>query len=214
MSDIFINYASEDRERARALAQALEGHGWSVWWDREIPLGCTFDEVIEQAIAGAGCMLVLWSAASTASEWVRSEATEGKRRGILVPVFLEEVEAPQAFRLLNGTRLDDWDLASPHTELDRLIERVAEVLAQGGQPASVQPNPPRAARQAPAAHFCLVFVPCAISPEQTMRNEGIHQPGSSEHSFGRQMYWKRWDMHIDRTRAARRPGPLRRVAAP
>jgi hypothetical protein len=89
MSDIFISYSSEDRERARTLAHALEERGWSVWWDREIPLGRSYDEVIEQALNGARCMLVLWTAASAASEWVRSEASEGKRRGILVPVFLE-----------------------------------------------------------------------------------------------------------------------------
>jgi UDP-N-acetylglucosamine:LPS N-acetylglucosamine transferase len=27
-------YAIEDRERAKALATALEAQGWSVWWDR------------------------------------------------------------------------------------------------------------------------------------------------------------------------------------
>jgi len=45
----------------------------------------SFDEVIEKAIADAKCVIVLWSAASVASEWVRNEASEGKRRGILVP---------------------------------------------------------------------------------------------------------------------------------
>ncbi|MDH3672109.1 MAG: TIR domain-containing protein [Gammaproteobacteria bacterium] len=35
MSDIFISYASEDRERAKALAAALQAQDWSVWWDRD-----------------------------------------------------------------------------------------------------------------------------------------------------------------------------------
>ena len=51
MAEIFISYASENRERARALAQTLGARGWSVWWDREIPLGKSFDEVIEKALA-------------------------------------------------------------------------------------------------------------------------------------------------------------------
>jgi hypothetical protein len=38
VSDIFISYASEDRSRVRPLADALSGHGWSVWWDRQIHL--------------------------------------------------------------------------------------------------------------------------------------------------------------------------------
>jgi hypothetical protein len=144
MTDIFISYASEDRERARTLALALEERGWSVWWDREIPLGRSYDEVIEQALNGARCMLVLWSAASAASEWVRSEASEGRRRGILVPVFLEEVEAPLAFRLLNGARLDNWNPAEPNAEFDRLTQRVAEILAQTPASPSERPTaPPR-----------------------------------------------------------------------
>ena len=129
MDDIFISYASEDRERARTLALALEARGWSVWWDREIPLGRSYDEVIEQALADARCMLVLWSAAAVASEWVRSEASEGKRRDILVPVFIEEVDAPLAFRLLNGARLEHWEPDQPHAEFERLSQRVGELLA-------------------------------------------------------------------------------------
>ena len=108
MAEIFISYATEDRERARALALSLEHRGWSTWWDRKIPLGKQFDVVIEEAIAAARCVIVLWSRASVGSEWVRSEATEAERRGILVPVFLENVPAPLAFRLLSGADLSDW----------------------------------------------------------------------------------------------------------
>ncbi|HEY2918546.1 MAG TPA: TIR domain-containing protein [Candidatus Binatia bacterium] len=132
MADIFISYASEDRERARALAETLGAHGWSVWWDREIPLGKSFDEVIEKALASAKCVVVLWSAVSVASEWVRNEASEGKRRGILVPVFIEPVDAPLAFRLLNGADLRDWSGAASDAEFARLVERVTELLAQTG----------------------------------------------------------------------------------
>jgi membrane-associated protease RseP (regulator of RpoE activity) len=142
MSDIFISYSSEDRERARTLAHALEERGWSVWWDREIPLGRSYDEVIEQALNGARCMLVLWTAASAASEWVRSEASEGKRRGILVPVFLDEVEAPLAFRLLNGAQLWNWKPDEPNAEFDRLTRRVAEILAQAPAGTGERPTTP------------------------------------------------------------------------
>jgi hypothetical protein len=39
MSDIFMSYASEDRPRGEEFARALEGQGWSVFWDRAIPIG-------------------------------------------------------------------------------------------------------------------------------------------------------------------------------
>lgn len=53
MSDIFISYAHSDGARAQNLAKALEQHGWSVWWDPQIPPGKTFDEVIEKALNAA-----------------------------------------------------------------------------------------------------------------------------------------------------------------
>jgi hypothetical protein len=43
---IFISYAAEDRERAKALAHMLEQRDWSVWWDRKIRSGESFDEAI------------------------------------------------------------------------------------------------------------------------------------------------------------------------
>ena len=46
MPDVFLSYAREDRERARVLAHALESDGWSVWWDRKMVAGETFDETI------------------------------------------------------------------------------------------------------------------------------------------------------------------------
>ena len=61
MSDIFISYARADKEKAELLANAFSRKGWSVWWDREIPPGKSFDETIENALNSArccGCSLV------------------------------------------------------------------------------------------------------------------------------------------------------------
>ena len=82
MHDIFISYASEDRPRVKPLVDALQQKGWSVWWDRTIRAGRTFDRVIEAALDDARCVIVLWSQTSVESDWVRTEAEEAKRRGV------------------------------------------------------------------------------------------------------------------------------------
>ena len=61
MADIFISYASEDRERAGRVASVLESCGWSVWWDRKIVVGQAFDKTIESELEAAKCVIVLWS---------------------------------------------------------------------------------------------------------------------------------------------------------
>ena len=50
MTDVFISYSSEDRDRVRPLVTTLERGGWNVWWDRQIDAGVAFDREIERAI--------------------------------------------------------------------------------------------------------------------------------------------------------------------
>jgi len=116
MSDLFISYASEDRVRAKQLAEALGRHGWTIWWDREIPFGKSFDQVIEEQITEARCLIVLWSVHSVASDWVKNEAREGKARGVLIPVLIEETRIPLEFRHVQTANLVGWDPTMLHPE--------------------------------------------------------------------------------------------------
>ena len=109
MSHVFISYASDDRERVLPLVEALQDDGFTVWWDRSINPGPSFDREIERAVDGADCMIVLWSSRSIESEWVRSEVEEGVRRNILVPAMIEAVMPPLAYRRRQAADLSDWD---------------------------------------------------------------------------------------------------------
>jgi TIR domain len=106
MSDIFISYAREDKSRVETLAKALQDSGWSVWWDPHIPTGKRFDEVIEDALSKAKCIIVVWSKDSVASSFVRAEASDGADRQILLPVMIDEVKIPLAFRQIQTARFD------------------------------------------------------------------------------------------------------------
>ena len=134
MIDVFVSYASADRERVAPLAQALLDHGWSVWWDRQIPPGKTFDEVIEAALDQAKVVLAVWTQAGVASPWVRTEAAEGAARGILVPVLAElvpvlaeDVRIPLAFRRIQAADLTDWAPGQEHPGFTELIDAINEL---------------------------------------------------------------------------------------
>lgn len=128
MAEIFISYARVDLARAQALAQALGQEGWSVWWDREIPPGRTFDEVIEAALAEARCVIVLWSRNSVRSEWVKSEASDAARRRILVPVLADQVTIPLEFRRIQSAALLDWGDLAANPDWANLCQAVGALL--------------------------------------------------------------------------------------
>ena len=132
MSDIFISYSSSDRSKARALAQCLEQEGWSVWWDRIIPPGQSFSAVLEEALASARCVVVLWSPASVDSDWVQTEAAEGRRRAILVPAMIAETELPLEFKRIQAANLIDWPEVTPGMEYDQFRQAIMTVLNGAG----------------------------------------------------------------------------------
>ncbi|MGK0259574.1 MAG: tetratricopeptide (TPR) repeat protein [Candidatus Azotimanducaceae bacterium] len=128
MAEVFISYASKDRERVRALVKVLEAEGCSVWWDRQIDVGVSFDKAIEIAVDEARCIVVVWSANSIQSDWVRAEAAEGLERDILVPVLIDDVRPPLLFRQKQACRL--LDLPNfPDDDIHRLITSVKSACA-------------------------------------------------------------------------------------
>ncbi len=128
MADIFLSYASDDRERIAPLVAALERQGWSVWWDRSIPPGRNFDEVLEEEIDAARSVVVVWTEASIDSQWVRSEALEGMERKILVPVRLDDVRVPFAFRRVQTADLLGWPGGGDDGQYSGFIGSVSAVV--------------------------------------------------------------------------------------
>ena len=133
MHDIFLSYKSEDRGRARVLASALEREGCSVWWDREIPPGEKFDQFIKTRLDSARCVVVLWSKASAASDWVLEEASEGLRRKILVPALIEDVEIPLGFRRVQAANLVGWKGEDSNPDFRLLLSSVKALLGSAQQ---------------------------------------------------------------------------------
>lgn len=128
MSDVFISYAREDREKAQLLARAFEEQKWTIWWDKVIPPGRKYADVIGEELASAKAVIVLWSQASVASDWVKDEAQEGSNRRVLVPVLVEKVSPPYGFRQVQTADLSEWDGSSSDAELQGLVRGIGSLI--------------------------------------------------------------------------------------
>ena len=154
-ASIFISYAHEDHARAEQLAGRFARAGWSVWWDRQIVGGKHFDKATEEAIAAAKVVVVLWSRASVASQWVRAEAAWALKKEKLLPVKIDDVDQPLEFFHVQTIDLTGWNSAKESPALGLLLTELGQRLgdveqktrsptAAGGQSRGFANRAPRA----------------------------------------------------------------------
>lgn len=169
MTDVFLSYAHEDRDWARSLATALETRGWSTWWDRRIPAGGAFRDVIAKALSDARCVVAIWSGASLKSTWVQEEADEARRRGILIPVLKDSVLPPLGFRSTQAADLTAWIGAADDPTFAQLCADIGSLLASTPPVRPIQDNPeqPIGIQTAPedAEAFTRNELPAATPPQ-------------------------------------------------
>jgi DNA/RNA endonuclease G (NUC1) len=126
--DIFLSYTHADRERVRPLVTFLEAEGWTVWWDRGIVPGAPWLPELEEEIANARAMVVVWSRTSVKSQWVHHEASRGLLKNALVPVMLNVKAPPADFSHVQATDLSTWDGNKQSTEIAALLRRLASLV--------------------------------------------------------------------------------------
>ena len=111
MADVFVSYKAEDRRRVRRLVEALEEEGFSVWWDAQVGVGDQWREAIARELESARCVVVVWSKKSVGpgGRFVRDEATRALRRGVYLPVRIDDVDPPLGFGETQAVPLKGWD---------------------------------------------------------------------------------------------------------
>jgi hypothetical protein len=129
LADVFLSYAREDRHRVSPLVDALADKGWSVWWDQSLDAGVTYREAIQQELLDARCVLVVWSKRSIGSSWVQEEAEEGLRRGVLVPVLIDDVVPPLGLRSVQAVRLLDESASTWGSGIADVVRAIDSKLA-------------------------------------------------------------------------------------
>ena len=167
MSVIFLSYASTDREVARRVATALASDGVTVWWDRSIAPGQRFARVIADQLNASQCVVALWSVSSIESDWVIDEATEGKRRSILVPALIDSVELPIGFRQIQTANLIEWLRSNDDSGLRELLAAVRPFVLRD-----------QATQQQPAT--------------SQLHIAGLREPEHSSNSDGKRSLFRSW----------------------
>jgi formylglycine-generating enzyme len=131
MSDIFLSYDHRDFDRVKVLVAALQTHGWTVFFDREIPAGKTWRQFIGKEIDECRCMVVVWSINSINSHWVCEEADIGLKRKILVPLILDQVMPPLGFGSIQAASLVGWQGKAGSSGYLALCKAVTEHIGSG-----------------------------------------------------------------------------------
>ena len=143
MSDIFFSYAREDEGRVKPIVEQFKRLGWGVFWDRNIPPGEIWDDYIEKHLVESRCVVVAWSENSVKSEWVKAEASEGRDRKILVPLRLDNVRPPLAFRAMQSADLIGWESGdAAHSQLMACVDAISRLLGSSPIPMVNRPDPP------------------------------------------------------------------------
>lgn len=131
-SDVFISYKREERVRVEAIAQALRDLKLNVWFDARLQSGKSFDDEINREVRSAKCVLVCWSQAAVASEWVRAEASIGRQRGVLAACFLERCDLYPPFNLVHAEDLSAGALDGSNPAWCKIVAQIGHLSGRSG----------------------------------------------------------------------------------
>jgi hypothetical protein len=130
MTRIYIAYAYQDRAIVERLSELLKEHGIEVWFDPKLLGNERFYEQRERMIRDSDRVLVLWSAASRESEYVRLEAKVANESGKLLPVSLSGVSPPGEFAYINTLELKAWAGQFDEPSIRALLDSLLSVRHQ------------------------------------------------------------------------------------
>ncbi len=171
MADIFVSYSREDRQRVEPLVDALEKRGHSVWWDPEISPGDDFEALIADELANAKTVIVVWTADSVGSRWVKGEARDAADRGVLAPVSFGDARLPIDFRAIHTTNLDGWNGDPASDAFQSLCKSLDVKLALHQKNSGFTPT---AKDDRPTISICVLpFSNMSGDPEQEYFSDGV-----------------------------------------
>lgn len=106
MNKTFLSHASDDRAVTLEILAALENAGIDAWVSfRDIAPGSHWDESIEEALKVSSAVVVVVTASSVESRYVRAEVeTAINANKTVIPIIVDEVDVPLRWRTLQHVR--------------------------------------------------------------------------------------------------------------
>ena len=104
MTGVFLSHSHQDKRIARRLARELRPYRFRVWIDEaELRLGVELGATLRAHIEESDVVVVVASAAASASTWVALEIEHARAHGkLVVPFYVEPVASAELFRDLLG----------------------------------------------------------------------------------------------------------------
>jgi hypothetical protein len=138
--DVFISYASADKEIAFTVCEALENEGLKCWIaPRDILVG-SYGAAIIKAINNSKLMVLVLSSHANQSEHVHREVERAAGKGInIYPFRVEDVLPSEDLELFVSS--EQWldAFPSPSEHLEQLVENVKLLLAESVRRAPSEP---------------------------------------------------------------------------
>ncbi|MEO0360871.1 MAG: DUF4893 domain-containing protein [Pseudomonadota bacterium] len=162
--DVFISYKREERALSSRVSRALSDIGFVTVSDVNLARNEHFGDAIDKMIRRARLVVVLWTARSAASRWVRMEARlprdldrDPEKRTSYLGVLLEVAELPVDLR-----GLQMLDLSAAGLDEDGLSQLAAAVRDVLGAPAGSARADARARSASLSEEFQLYDIACQI----------------------------------------------------
>ncbi|HYD13844.1 MAG TPA: YARHG domain-containing protein [Allosphingosinicella sp.] len=181
MVDVFISYSRGNQDAVRQLAEAVKRLGYVVWWDDELPPHLSYGDVITEKIGAAKAAIVVWSAGSIGSEWVRAEADLARNQKKLIQTALDNCMPPMPFNQIQFASIGDWNGASDHPGWRKVKASLTALCGpppgESGTSLSEPPAPPPPPEAPPApTSLSEPTAPPVVAPplhEPTQRTQPV-----------------------------------------
>jgi adenylate cyclase len=171
MAEVFVSYARADERQAVHVADALRAAGYKVWRDDELPAHRAYTDIIEERLKSATAVVVLWSAASTKSQWVRSEANVARANCTIAQATLDGSLPPMPFDQIQCADLRGWEGSADTAGWRKLLASVAELAGTGVE----KGNPSKRHSTRQVSVCVLPFQNMSGDAEQEYFSDGISE---------------------------------------